>query len=226
MKSSSISPFQNRKLNRRVLSGMYRSLFRHYGHRNWWPGETPFEVMIGAILTQNTSWRNVEKAIANLKSAKVLSPPALKEISHSRLARLIRPAGYFNVKSHRLKNFIEFLWDEFDGEPELMLRVPLQKLRRKLLSVNGIGEETADSILLYAAQKRIFVVDAYTRRILSRHGYLKGKETYSEIQKIFTELLPKNVSLYNDYHAQIVEVGKDFCRGTARCQDCPLRSYL
>lgn len=226
MKSSNIFPSQNRKLNRRVLLGMYRSLFRHYGDRNWWPGETPFEVMIGAILTQNTSWRNVEKAITNLKSEKVLSPRALKEISLSRLARLIRPAGYFNVKSIRLKNFIKFLWEEFNGKPELMFRAPLQKLRIKLLNVNGIGEETADSILLYAAQKRIFVVDAYTRRVLLRHGYLKGKETYSEIQKIFTELLPKNLNLYNDYHAQIVGVGKDFCRGRAHCQGCPLQPYL
>ncbi len=205
---------------------IYWALFRRYGHRHWWPGDTPFEVMVGAILTQNTAWSNVEKAIRNLKREKLLTPRSLKKISDSRLARLIRPAGYFNIKAKRLRNFIDFLWSRFDGDLKKMFGVPLEPLRNQLLEVNGIGEETADSILLYAGEKSTFVVDAYTRRVFARHRYLRGDEDYGIIRSLFTGLLPKNKGLYNDYHAQIVQVGKDYCRKTPLCETCPLNPYL
>ena len=199
---------------------------RHFGHRHWWPGETPFEVMVGAILTQNTSWINVEKAIQNLKTKKLLSPEMLKSITPSRLAKEIRPAGYFNVKSRRLKNFIRFLWDRYQGDPLKLRKTPTTTLRDELLEVNGVGEETADSILLYAVSKPSFVVDAYTRRLMKRHRYLKGSEDYDAIQKIFTDRLPRKTALYNDYHAQIVEVGKNYCRKIPLCSKCPLEKFL
>lgn len=225
---SRLKPFlyPRRKPSQKTLLRIYGALYQHYGPRHWWPGETPFEVMVGAILTQNTAWRNVEKAIQNLKREKLLSPQVLSAISPSRLAELIRPAGYFNIKAKRVKNFIQFLMTRYKGNLKKMFRTPLRKLRRELLEVNGIGEETADSILLYAANKPSFVIDAYTRRVFSRHRYLSGKEDYASLQALFTRLLPKSVRLYNDYHAQIVEVGKDFCRKVSRCDSCPLRNYL
>ena len=226
MKRSKPIPLPLRKPTARVLLRFYHALYHHYGPQNWWPGETPFEVIIGAILTQNTAWKNVEKAIFNLKKEKVLTPSQLRRLPTQTLAKWIRPAGYFNIKAKRLKNFIEFLWARYQGRLEKMFKTPLQHLREELLSVNGIGEETADSILLYAAGKPIFVVDAYTKRIFSRHRYLHGKEDYGSVQKIFSELLPKSSPLYNDYHAQIVEVGKDYCRKVPRCEVCPLRKFL
>ncbi len=226
MKSSKPIRSRLRKATRRTLLGMYGALHRHYGHRGWWPGETPFEVMVGAILTQNTSWNNVEKAIKNLKREKVLAPIKLLSLPHRELARLIRPAGYFNVKSERLKNFLRFFQERYQSSVKKLCRTPLERLRRELLEVNGIGEETADSILLYAANKRSFVVDAYTRRVFSRHGFLKGSEDYAEIQSFFSKRLPKSLTLYNDFHAQIVEVSKDYCRKTPACQICPLKRYL
>lgn len=218
--------FPLRKPTRSALLKIYKALYTHYGPRHWWPGETPFEVIVGAILTQNTSWKNVEKAIAHLKSKRRLTPRRLLQLSHSRLASLIRPAGYFNVKARRLKNFLKFLDERYRGSLEEMFRTPLSRLREELLGVNGIGPETADSILLYAAQKPSFVVDAYTRRVFSRHRYLKGDESYSEVQALLAGLLPKSLPLYNDYHAQIVEVGKDYCKRIPRCDSCPLRHHL
>lgn len=212
--------------DRAVLRWIYERLMRTFGKRHWWPAETPFEVMVGAILTQNTAWKNVEKAIINLKKKKLLNPKVLLKLRNSDLARLIRPAGYFNVKALRLKNFLQYLDSRYGRNVREMSRAPTKQLREELLQVNGIGEETADSILLYAAGKRSFVVDAYTRRIFSRHRYLSGKEDYRTIQSIFTELLPKSTPLYNDYHAQIVEAGKDFCRKKPRCSVCPLRKFL
>ena len=182
--------------------------------------------MVGAILTQNTAWKNVERAIGNLKKGKVLTPKALRRIPVSRLARLIRPAGYFNVKTDRLKSFIRFLWSRYQGNLKKMFATRLPRLRKELLEVKGIGEETADSILLYGGEKLSFVVDAYTRRIFKRHRYLQGDEDYGSIQKIFMSLLPKSTVLYNDFHAQVVEVGKDFCRKVPHCKACPLRKYL
>lgn len=218
--------FPRRKPTRVALLNIYRALHRYYGHRGWWPGETPFEVMVGAILTQNTAWKNVEKAIENLKRRKVLMPSRLLALPNRELARLIRPAGYFNVKTRRLKNFLRFFHDKYQSNVKKLCRTPLDKLRSELLEVNGIGEETADSILLYAVGKRIFVVDAYTRRVFTRHRYLAGSEDYGEIQSFFSKALPKSVALYNDYHAQIVQAGKDYCRKTPLCSSCPLSKYL
>lgn len=219
-------PSKLRELTAGKLLNLYQALRRHFGDRHWWPGETPFEVMVGAILTQNTSWTNVEKAIRNLKSKKLLTPIALKKVTPSRLAREIRPAGYFNVKTRRLKNFIHFLWDRYQGDPLKLRETPLATLRTELLQVNGVGKETADSILLYAVSRRSFVVDAYTRRVMKRHRYLKGDEDYEAVQKIFTDRLPRKTALYNDYHAQIVEVGKNYCRKTPLCSECPLERFL
>lgn len=224
-----LKPFRfrrHRRLSRRALIQIYRALRRHYGLRHWWPAETPFEVMVGAVLTQNTAWRNVEKAISQLKARCLLTPAALRKVPKKRLAGLIRPSGYFNVKADRLKCFMDFLWRRFNGRLSRLFREDKSRLRAELLKVKGIGEETADSILLYAARKRSFVVDAYTRRVLYRHGYIQGDEPYSKIQEIFETLLPARLSLYNDFHAQIVEVGKDFCRTDAQCTSCPLRRFL
>jgi endonuclease-3 related protein len=183
-------------------------------------------VIIGAILTQNTAWKNVEKAIRNLKREGVLTPRKLHQLPVTRLAQLIRPAGYFNVKAKRLKHFLDFFSGRYQGDVKRMRQVALPRLREELLGVNGIGEETADSILLYALGKRSFVIDAYTRRVFSRHRYLSGKESYAHIQKTFSGLLPKSEPLYNDYHAQIVEVGKDYCRKSPDCDHCPLKRFL
>ena len=226
MKHYKPSRYPRRKPTRQAFLKIYKALRKHFGHRHWWPGETPFEVIVGAVLTQNTAWRNVEKAIENLKKANVLSVEALHKIPDKELAELIRPAGYFNVKAKRLKNMIEFLRSRYRGDLDNMFKEKTEKLREELLTVNGVGEETADSILLYAGGKPVFVVDAYTQRVFGRHRYLKGTEAYQEIQKIFMELLPRKTRLYNDYHAQIVEVGKDFCRKAPRCASCPLKSLL
>lgn len=226
MKRSKPIRLPRRKPTRKVLFKIYQALRKQYGHRHWWPGDTPFEVMVGAILTQNTAWINVERAIQNLRQHGLLTPQSLLRISQSRLAKEIRPAGYFNVKAVRLKNFVRFFFSEYGGSVKRMSRERGLRLREKLLKVNGIGEETADSILLYASGKPFFVVDAYTRRVFMRHRYLKGIEKYQEIQALFERLLPRNVRLFNDYHAQIVQVGKDFCRKAPRCGECPLQAYL
>jgi len=201
---------------------IYRRLLRYFGHRNWWPGDSPFEIIIGAILTQNTNWANVEKAIANLKKARILSPSALKRTSKVKLAGLIKPCGYFNIKAERLKRFIDRLFAEFGGSPARMLRSPPDKLRQTLLEIKGIGPETADSIMLYAAGHATFVVDAYTRRIFSRHGFIRDGDDYEEIKRFFESSLKKDAGLFNDFHAQIVECGKTCCRKAPLCERCPL----
>lgn len=218
--------FPRRKPTRSAFLEIYKALRRHYGHRHWWPGETPFEVMVGAVLTQNTSWRNVEKAMENLKMARLLSPRKLSQLSATKLATLIRPAGYFNVKARRLRNFLNYFLRNYKGNVQKMFQTPLHVLREKLLQVNGIGPETADSILLYAGGKPSFVVDAYTRRVFSRHRYLKGDEEYDVIQNLFQKTLHRSTAFYNDYHAQIVEVAKDFCKKNPDCDSCPLRTFL
>lgn len=207
------------------LLEMYGRMRTHFGHLGWWPGDTPFEVAVGAILTQNTAWKNVEKAISNLKSAGALKPGAMNNLSRRELASLIRPAGYFNVKAGRLSNFLEFLFDNYGGDMAVMKKARMPGLRKELLSVNGIGPETADSILLYALGKRTFVVDAYTRRILGRHGASDNNLRYDSIKKFFEGVLPRRVGLYKDFHAQIVYVGKDFCRTGPRCEKCPLSGW-
>ncbi len=201
----------------------YQILFAAFGPQHWWPGETPFEVMVGAVLTQNTAWSNVEMAIANLAGADAMTGRAMLELDNVSLAELIRPAGCFNVKAKRLKALCEFLngWEVIDT-PERLAANELAGLREALRAVHGIGEETADSILLYALAKPSFVVDAYTRRIFQRLGLISGRESYRDIQALFTRQLPRELSLYNEYHALIVHLGKCFCRPRPRCSDCPL----
>jgi endonuclease-3 related protein len=203
----------------------YHRLLAAYGPQHWWPGETPFEVMVGAVLTQNTAWGNVERAIANLKAAGRLSCQDILALPEAALAELIRPAGYFNVKTRRLKALCAFLTEQGVADAPQRLRelYPLPELRRRLLAVHGVGEETADSILLYALDLPIFVVDAYTRRIFTRLGLLRGDERYDRIQQRFMARLPKDRSLYNEYHALIVHLGKSVCRPRPRCGECPLR---
>ncbi|MFB3919449.1 MAG: endonuclease III domain-containing protein [Candidatus Velamenicoccus archaeovorus] len=206
------------------LKKTYRKLYRHFGPQGWWPARTPFEVMVGAILTQNTSWQNVERAIANLKRARVLSWKRMLRLNDRALARLIRPAGYYNIKTRRLKNFLHFLQERYSGDLRRMKEGGTSRLRQELLGVNGIGPETADSILLYALHKPIFVIDAYTRRWMVRHGLAAPQLLYEDLQKIFMEGLPADTALFNEYHALIVRLGKEYCRKTKeKCAICPLR---
>ena len=207
-----------------MLNRIYQRLYKVYGPQHWWPGETKFEIIVGAILTQNTNWQNVEKAIANLKREQCLNPEALKNVKISRLAALIRPSGYFNIKAKRLKNFINFLFQEYNGNLSRMSREATGILRQKLLAVNGIGPETADSILLYAFDKPVFVVDAYTKRIFSRHHIVDAGDDYHSVQRVFTEALPADIPMYNEYHALIVRLAKDFCKTKPECAQCPLNA--
>ena len=207
----------------KVLTEIYDSLIKSFGKQYWWPGDSDFEVVVGAILTQNTNWTNVEKAIKNLKTAKVFSLKKLYQINEERLAELIKPSGYFNVKARRLKHFLEWLFTNYNGSLTKLFRQDCTILREQLLSVNGIGRETADSIILYAAEKPTFVVDAYTKRVLVRHGLITEDYDYDAIKAVFEENLPREVSLYNEYHALIVRVGKYYCKPKMRCEKCPLR---
>ncbi len=203
---------------------LYDSLYRAFGPQHWWPGDTPFEVILGAILTQNTAWANVEKALANLKHANLLTPERLHRAQTVRIAKLIRPSGYFNTKARKLKAFMQWLYAAYGGSLRRMFRQDLATLRSELLGVFGIGPETADSILLYAAEKPIFVVDAYTRRIAARLGWTKNDATYDELQRLFMQNLLRNVALFNEYHALLVALGKDYCLKTKpRCDTCPVR---
>ncbi len=213
------------EISRRELMQVYRRLYRHYGNLHWWPGETPLEISVGAILTQNTAWSNVEKAIRHLKENQVLSVGALGRLSLGQLAQLIKSAGYFNVKARRLKNFISFLQGRYSGSLNKMFGLNTSRLREELLSVNGTGPETADSILLYAAEKPVFVIDAYTKRIFSRHGVMTYEKSYDDFQRLFMKHLPPDVSLYNQYHAMLVYVGKDFCHTRPSCESCPLNGW-
>ncbi len=207
------------------LLSFHERLSEHYGPLGWWPGETPFEVMVGAVLTQNTAWTNVEKAIANLKAERALSLEAIDQMPHGKLARLLRPSGYFRVKATRLKNLVRAVREKFGSLPR-MFKTPTDELRAWLLSVNGVGKETADSILCYAAEHPVFVVDAYTRRVYSRHGFLPPEADYDELQEFSLERLPRDLATYNEFHAQIVNVGKDFCRTRPKCEGCPLEPFL
>jgi len=207
---------------RKQLLRIGETLERFFGDLHWWPGETPFEVAVGAILTQNTNWVNVQRAIGRLKAEGVLDSWALHGLDDETLANLIRPSGYFRVKTKRLKAFLEVLCGGFGGDLEQMLSGDLGQARQRLLGISGIGEETADSILLYAGKRPVFVIDAYTRRILSRHGIIEGKPTYEELQRLFMTTLPLDADLYNQYHALIVETGKRYCRKEPRCGACPL----
>jgi endonuclease III related protein len=187
---------------------------------------SPFEVIVGAILTQNTAWQNVERAILNLKKARLLSPEALCRVPTRRLAVLIRPSGYFNIKAARLKSFIRFLFGEYGGDIEEMLREDPLLLRRRLLNINGIGPETADSILLYAGRIPVFVIDTYTRRVVHRHGLADGQMDYHQLQARFMDVLPRDIKIYNEFHALIVRVGKEHCGRQPNCEGCPLELFL
>jgi endonuclease-3 related protein len=201
---------------------IYESLFARFGPQHWWPGDTQFEIIVGAILTQNTNWANVEKAIANLKAADHLTPDKLYCLDVSQLAELIRPAGYYNIKAKRLKSFLSWLFEEHDGKLSRLQSLSTPQLRAELLAVKGVGRETADSILLYALGRPIFVVDAYTARIAVRHGLIDAGADYERLQELFQSNLPEDVQLFNEYHALLVRLGKQFCRPKAQCSGCPL----
>jgi endonuclease-3 related protein len=209
----------------KTLRDMYDCMFAAYGPQKWWPAQTPTEVIIGAILTQNTAWRNVERAIANLRRAKALDWAVLRDLPFEALAELIKPAGTFNVKARRLKAFITWLWERFDGRLERMFALSLDTLREELLSVSGIGRETADAILLYAGNLPTFVVDAYTARILRRHGLIDNESGYEDIKELFESYLNADPQLFNEYHALLVNVGKLHCRPRPRCAGCPLEQF-
>ncbi len=205
------------------LQEIYHRLSSHFGAQNWWPGDTPFEIMVGAVLTQNTNWQNVEKAIANLKESGLLSFAAMSVLSVEELAQYIRPAGYYNIKAGRLQNFFSMIQEQWDGDLDYFLTQPGAVIRENLLSVKGIGPETADSMVLYAAEQPVFVVDTYTHRILSRHGIIPEEYGYFEIQELLMDNLEEDTRLFNEYHALLVQTGKYFCKKSkAKCSSCPL----
>jgi len=210
---------------KKTLEQHYKRMAAHYGPTHWWPGDSPFEIAIGAILTQNTAWTNVEKAIANLKQGKLLSPRKMLNCPVPKLQMALRPSGYFRQKETRVRLFCQHLMDHYGGSVKRMARRPLEPLRLELLELKGIGPETADDILLYACEKPVFVVDAYTRRIFSRHGIVPEKIGYEELRALFEDHLSRDVQLYKEYHGLIVWTGKDFCRKQPRCDVCPLLSF-
>ena len=206
---------------------VYERLLAKFGTQHWWPGDSPFEIMVGAVLVQNTAWKNVERAISNLREAGVMETHALYALRAEELAELIRPAGYFQVKAKRLRNLLKFVIDEYDGSLDAMFRTDLATLREQLLGIHGIGPETADAILLYAGGLSTFVVDTYTHRVLARHGWIGYDADYHDIKDYFESTLPADAKLYNEYHALLVRVGKEFCRKTnPKCDECPLAEML
>jgi endonuclease-3 related protein len=209
------------------IGTMFIDLFRFFGPQGWWPAESSFEVCIGAILTQNTTWQNVEKVINKLKNQELLSAEKLFHMDEEKLAEYIRSSGYYKQKAKTLKNFLTFLFTHYDANLKKMFNQDGTILRKQLLNIKGIGQETADSILLYAGSKLIFVVDAYTRRIAIRHSLVNHNTGYQEIQQLFSKNLPPDVYLFNEYHALLVRVGKRYCAAkNPTCQDCPLLRYL
>jgi endonuclease-3 related protein len=209
------------------LTDVFQLLLDRFGPQHWWPGETRLEVMVGAVLTQNTSWKNVELALQNLREHGALRADMLAALSVDEIADLIRPAGYYRLKARRLHNLIHYLTSQHAGSIDMMFATDLFDLRRQLLQINGIGPETADSILLYAGQKPTFVVDAYTARVMSRHGWIEPQADYHHIQTFVTDRLPADPQLFNEFHALIVRVGKDFChRAQPKCMECPLAPLL
>ncbi len=207
------------------LMEMFHLLLNHFGPLNWWPAETELEMMVGAVLTQNTNWKNVEKAIENLKRRDLISVQSLRSISITDLAKEIRSAGYYNVKAKRMKNLIDFICEQYQADLTLFLKEETGTLREGLLSVNGIGPETADSIMLYAARRPLFVIDAYTHRILSRHGMTDEQATYNELQELFMDRLPDDPELFNEFHALIDRTGNNYCRRKPLCNRCPLKEW-
>jgi endonuclease III related protein len=216
-----------------TLHTYYNALFAAHGPQHWWPGRTRFEIIIGAILTQNTSWKNVERAIANLRAAKLLSPSAIRAICSASLAQYLRPSGYFRQKTRSLKSFVAFLYEEHAGSLNHLFATPTKALRDQLLSVRGIGPETADSILLYAGKHPVFVVDAYSRRVLERHSLLpaevhtNSRRSYEQIRSLFESQLPRDPQLFNEFHALLVRTGKLHClKSKPNCSTCPLSPFL
>ncbi|KJU86324.1 HhH-GPD family protein [Candidatus Magnetobacterium bavaricum] len=211
-----------------TLMLIYDKLYAAFGAQRWWPGQTPFEIALGAILTQNTNWENVRKAISNLREADCLTVERLYDMPQEQLAQFLRPSGYFNVKTRRVMAFIGFLVKNYDGDIENMRPVNTSLLRQQLLSIHGIGPETADSILLYALDRPVFVIDTYTKRALSRHNVLDFKRSYDEFQQLFYDALPGDLQIYNEYHALLVKTGKLYCKPKPLCYgnssiiECPL----
>jgi endonuclease-3 related protein len=206
------------------LTEIYQLLFERFGPQHWWPGETQLEIITGAILTQNTNWTNVEKAIKNLKSAGLLTAQKLYNVDLGELAELIRPAGYYNIKAKRLKSFLKWLFEDFGGQLANVEDVETDRLREQLLAIKGVGRETADSILLYAFKRCVFVVDAYTARVAVRHELIEAGADYEQLRELFQSNLRQDERLFNEYHALLVRVGKEFCRPKARCAGCPLEA--
>jgi endonuclease-3 related protein len=204
------------------LRQIYEQLFARFGRQYWWPGETKDEIIAGAILTQNTNWQNVEKALNNLKVANSMTLGKMHGLERDRLAELIRPAGYYNIKAKRLKNFLEWFFERSGGDVGVLEKISTETFREELLGVNGIGKETADSILLYAFERPVFVVDAYTYRIAVRHQLIEQECDYEQLRSLFEDNLESDVKLFNEFHALIVRAGKEFCRPAARCENCPL----
>jgi endonuclease-3 related protein len=204
----------------------YDALFARWGEQHWWPGDTRLEMMLGAILTQNTAWINVEKAIENLRKSGAVDLDTLEKAAVEQIAEWIRPAGYFNQKARYIRAMIETIRARFDGSLDKLFALDTPTLRNELLSWKGIGPETADSILLYAGKRPVFVVDAYTKRFLSRHGWCDLKASYDEIAKLFTDNLPRDEQLFNEYHALIVRLGKEYCNTKPKCKGCPLELVL
>ena len=207
-----------------TLQGIYHRLISYYGPQHWWPAQEPFEVIVGAILTQAAAWVNVEKAIANLQAAKALSPDALRQLSLSEVANLIHPCGYYNAKALKLKSLAHWLGEYYNDDLNKLFTNNTERLRQELLSIHGIGQETADSIILYAANKPIFVIDAYTRRIINRVGLAPAGNSYTAYQALFMDNLPADAELFNEYHALLVCLGKNVCRSHPLCQQCCLNS--
>ena len=206
------------------LTEIYELLFERFGPQHWWPGDSTFEIITGAILTQNTNWTNVQKAINNLKAADCLNAETLHRMPVERLASLIRPAGYFNIKAKRFKNFLNWLFDNYSGDLSQLESLHTTTFRQQLLAINGVGRETADSILLYAFNRPVFVIDAYTARVAVRHHLADPDADYDQLQDTFQSNLPEDVQLFNEFHALLVRVGKEFCKPTPQCPNCPLES--
>ncbi len=221
-----MDPISDPLARRTFLEKTFEVLLHAFGHQAWWPADTPLEVVVGAVLTQNTAWHNVEKAIARLKQEEMLTLARLAHTSEETLADCIRSSGFFRQKARRLKAFVHHIVERWQGSLERFLAQPLPRLRNELLGLPGIGAETADSIILYAAHQPSFVVDRYTHRFLMRHGYAEMTYRYEPIRRLFMDTLPADVALFQEYHALIVTLGKRYCKTKAQCLGCPLETLL
>jgi endonuclease-3 related protein len=207
----------------KTVKNIYQTLLKHYGPQHWWPGDTPFEVMVGAILTQRTSWRNVEQAIKNLKKAGLMTADSIAGSSVDKIRSLVRPSGFYNVKAERLFSLARYLNENYDS-PEDIFKNDIQDVREELLGLRGIGKETADSMILYAGNNPIFVVDAYTKRMCERLDIPVKSLDYDDLQSYFQEAMPKDANIYKEFHALIVIHGKEMCKTRPVCKGCPLQS--